>query len=200
MRSEAQPIRLVAAALGAVLMAVSVFLPWYSIALTGSGAARVGQLGDQLATQYGNASLQNLTQSYQSSIGRLVGTPIATASAHDVLHVISVVLLVLAAVALLDALVPLARVDSPLPYGAGGSLAVLGLLACLLIGYRMAVAPSPAEGLVSLSLREGAWLCLIGAGTVLIAGLWPVFGSPGERAENKPDDVFAQLSGWSPPA
>jgi hypothetical protein len=206
MHREGSPIRLVVAALGAMLMAVSVYLPWYSLALTAEGAAGLNQLSQQVSQQYGNAALQSFTQSYQSYVGKLVGTPFAAASAHQTLHVVSVLLVVLAVLAVLDALVPLAGrfgdagAVQRLPYGAGGSLPLLGLVACLLIGYRMAVPPLPAGGAVSLSLREGAWLSLAGAGTVLVAGVWPLFARAEKRPERAPEDVFAQLSGFSPQA
>jgi hypothetical protein len=198
MHREDSPYRLIAAALGAALMAVSVYLPWYSLALTANGAAGVSQLSEQVAQQYGNSALQGLTQSYQSFVGKLVGTPFATASGHQALHVISVVLLVLAVLALLDALFPLARQGAVLPHGAGGSLPLLGLLSCLLIAFRMVSPPVPDGGFVSLSVREGAWLCLLGAATVLLAGLWPLFARPGTPSSEPSEDIFAQLSGWSP--
>jgi hypothetical protein len=100
--------------------------------------------------------------------------------------------------ALLDALAPLARGGTALPRGAGAALPLVGLVACLLICYRMVSPPLPSGGVVSLSLREGAWLCLIGAATVLLAGLWPLLARTGARPDRKPEDVFAQLSGFSP--
>jgi hypothetical protein len=197
MHREDSPLRLVTAALGAALIAVSVYLPWYSLSLTAEGAAGIGRLGEQVSQQYGNAALQSLVRSYESYVGKLVGTPFASASAHQALHVISVVLVILAVLALLDALIPLAG-GAALPYGAGGSLPLLGLLACVLTAYRMAAPPLPAGGAVALSLREGSWLCLAGAVTVLLAGLWPVFARSGRGRKEQPDDVFSQLSGFSP--
>ncbi len=200
MHREDSSYRLIAAALGAVLMAVSVYLPWYALALTANGALGVSQLSDQVAQQYGNAALRGLTQSYQSYIGKLVGTPFATASGHQALHVIGVVLVVLAVLALLDALVPLARAGEAVPHGAGASLPLLGLAGCVLTAFRMLNPPAPDGGFVSLSLREGAWLCLIGAATVLVAGIWPLLARPGGRAARPPEDIFSELSGWSPQA
>jgi hypothetical protein len=200
MQREGSGYRLLAAALGAVLMAVSVYLPWYSIELTSTGAATVQGFGDQVAAQFGNSAMQSAVQAFHADVGKLVGTPLASVSAHQALSVIGVVLVVLAVLALLDALVPLARGGAALPHGAGGSLALLGLVACLLIGYRMISPPTLAGSYVSLSLREGAWLSLLGAATVLAAGLWPLVARPKAASGEPPQDVFSQLSGWSPQA
>ena len=44
-------------ALGAIVLAVAVFLPWYAVGLSGRGAEYLGQLGTQLAERFGNATL-----------------------------------------------------------------------------------------------------------------------------------------------
>ena len=49
---------LLVSALGAVLLAVAVFLPWYGLSFTAHGIALAQQVGDQFAAQYGNAEMQ----------------------------------------------------------------------------------------------------------------------------------------------
>ena len=46
---------LLISALGAILLAVSVFLPWYGVSFTATGLAYAQQIGDQAAAQFGNA-------------------------------------------------------------------------------------------------------------------------------------------------
>jgi hypothetical protein len=186
-------------ALGAILLAVSVFLPWYGVSLTSAGTALVTHVGDQFAAQYGNASLQSLTPSFHGTIAALAGRQLGAVSAHEALKQINVILLILAGLALFDALVPLARNASEVPEGAGGAVVLLGVVAGLLVTYRMVSPPVPGGGIVTLSLREGAWLALLGALTMALGGLWPrvvVPSSPLEPAGS--NDIWANLSGWTP--
>jgi hypothetical protein len=199
MNGERSRYGLFVSALGAILMAVSVFLPWYSVSLTGAGTALVTHAGEQFAAQYGNASLQALTPSFHGTIAALAGHQLAAISAHQVLKEINVILLILAGLALFDALVPLARNASDVPEGAGGAAVLLGVVAGLLVIYRMVSPPDPAGGIVTLSLREGAWLALLGALTMALGGLWPrvvVPNAPSEPAGA--NDIWANLSGWTP--
>src|SRR5271165_823631 len=101
--------RLVAAALGAIALAVSVFLPWYGVSFTANGIALAEQVGDQVASQFGNASLQASMTGLHANLNSLAGHQFAAVSAHQVLKDLNLVLLALAGLALLDALVPLAR-------------------------------------------------------------------------------------------
>lgn len=186
-------------ALGAILLGVSVFLPWYGVSLTSAGAALVSHVGDQFAVQYGNASLQSLTGSFHGTIASLAGRQLGALSAHQALKEINVILLILAGLALFDALVPLARNASDVPEGAGGAAVLLGLVAGLLVGYRMVSPPDPAGGFLSLSLREGAWLALLGALTMALGGLWPRVVVPDASSESAgASDIWANLSGWTP--
>jgi hypothetical protein len=190
---------LVVSALGAIVLAVSVFLPWYGVSFTASGLSFVQQVGNQVATQFGNASLQAYMGGLHTQLAGLAGTQFTAVSAHQVLHDINIVLLILAGLALLDALFPLARAASVVPDGAGGSVAVLGVLAALCVLYRMFDPPVPAGGLISLSLREGAWLALLGSFTMVLGGLWPRC-LPATSSSEEPGvhGVFAGLSGWTP--
>lgn len=186
---------LLASALGAVLLAVSVFLPWYGLSFTANGIALVQQLGDQAAAQYGNASLQGLIAAAHPSLAALSGQQFAALSAHQALSNLNVALLVLAGLALLDALVPLVRAPT-LPTGAGGSLVLVGAIASVCVLYRMIDPPAPAGNFISLSLREGAWLALIGSLMMIAGGLWPGAGStlPNARVEA----TWRGFSGWTP--
>jgi hypothetical protein len=186
-------------ALGAILLAVSVFLPWYGVSLTSAGTALVTHVGDQFAAQYGNASLQSLTPSFHGTIAALAGHQLGAVSAHQALKEINCVLLSLAGLALLDALVPLARNAAEVPEGAGGAVVLLGIVAGLLVIYRMISPPDPAGGIVTLSLREGAWLALLGALTMAVGGLWPRVVVPNASAQpGGANDLWANLSGWTP--
>src|SRR6476646_3837174 len=177
MAGERSRYGLMASALGAIVLAVSVFLPWYGVSFTTSGVAFVQQVGDQVASQFGNATLQSYVSGLHANLSALAGHQFAALSAHQALKNLNVVLLVLAGLALLDALLPLARHAASVPEGAGASVVVLGSVAAACVVYRMAVPPTPDGGLVSLSLREGAWFALLGSLTMVGAGLWPRLSS-----------------------
>ncbi|MHB8531815.1 MAG: hypothetical protein ACYDC2_03750 [Solirubrobacteraceae bacterium] len=190
-------------ALGAVLLAVSVFLPWYAVSLTGTGVALVQQAGDHLAAQFGNAALQAQLGTFHGAVQGLAGVPLGSVTGHDSLKGIAVVLLVLAGLGMLDAMLPLARAvpqrraqAGAVPQGAGGAVVLLGLVAVACVAYRMVSPPVPNGNALALSLREGAWLSLLGGLMMGLGGLWPrsmpVLGL-GESGE-----VFASRSGWTP--
>jgi hypothetical protein len=137
---------LLVSALGAIVLIVSVFLPWYEVASTLHASAGAGvDLGHRLATM----------------------------TAFRALRGVDVVLLVLAGLAIVDALAPLAPTGRPLPGGAGGSVILLGVVAAAFVLFRMLVPPSAAVGVAELSLREGAWLALLGSLAIALGGMWP---------------------------
>lgn len=135
------------AALGAILLGASVFMPWYSAA----PRAHVDIQG----------VVQGIAVSRLSEVDAWRGLPQLT-----------VVLLVVAVLALLDVLVPLARVRGGVAGGAGGALVLVGTVGAVCTLFRM-VDPPAWGGLITPSLREGAWLALIGACAVVIGGMWP---------------------------
>jgi hypothetical protein len=136
---------LLVSALGAIVLIVSVFLPWYEVTLPLHVSAAVGvDAGHRLATM----------------------------TAFRALRDVDVVLLVLAGLAILDALAPLAPIGRPLPGGAGGSVVLLGAVAAAFVLFRM-LAPPSAVGVAELSLREGAWLALLGSLAIALGGMWP---------------------------
>jgi hypothetical protein len=189
---------LVVSAVGAIVLAVSVFLPWYGVSFTAAGVALVQQVGDQVASQLSNASLQSYVSGLHASLGGLVGQQFVALSAHQALSHLNIILLVLAGLALLDALLPLALPSDAMPAGAGASVAVLGAVATVCVLYRMIDPPSPAGGLVSLSLREGAWLALLGALTMVLGGLWPRVAPLASASEAQVRGAWSGLSGWTP--
>jgi hypothetical protein len=110
---------------------------------------------------------------------------LGTVDAFHALPGMTVVLLVLGALAMLDVTAPLVRTRGPLPGGAGGSLVLLGAVAAAFTVYRMIDMPSLAAGTYAVSLREGAWLALMGSVTMMLGGMWPRV-APGEATQMRP--------------
>jgi hypothetical protein len=189
---------LAVSALGAIVLAISVFLPWYGLSFTSAGVAFAQQVGDQVAAQYGNATLQSLVSSAHPALAGLAGQQFAALSAHQALHDLNIILLVLAGLAMLDAILPLARAEVSLPAGAGGSVVVLGSLAAVCVLYRMVDPPAPAGNLISLSLREGSWLALLGSLAMILGGLWPRAVSAPKALDAQVQGAWSGLSGWTP--
>ena len=189
---------LLVAAIGAVVLAVSVFLPWYGVSLTAGGVALAQQVGEQAISQFGNATLQGYAAPLHANLGSLAGQQLASVSAHQALKQINIVLLILAGLALLDTLFPLVRSPS-LPVGAGGSLPLVGAVAITLVLFRIVFPPIPEGGYIALSIREGAWLALLGSAAVIAGGLWPRLArASSEPAQGKLDSALSSLSGWTP--
>ncbi len=187
MTTERSRYGLLMSSLGAALLAGSLFLPWYRVSVTAAGASSLGHVAGQLG------GLQGYIAGLHGTIAAIAGQPVGAVTAAQTLSALSVILLVLAGLALLDALVPLARANSPVPAGAGGAVVLLGIVASGCVLYRMIAPPSPAGELVSLSLREGAWLSLLGALMVALGGLWPsrLPAMPGEAFGA---DIWASLT------
>jgi hypothetical protein len=192
--------RLVVAALGAVLLAVAVFLPWYGVSFTAHGVAFVQQVGDQATAQYGNAALKSYLGTFHASLAGLAGHEFLALSAHQALKQINVVLLIVAGLGVVIALVGLAGQESSAEANRG-PLALLGALAAALALFRILVAPSaPGEGLVALSVREGGWLALLGAAAMIGGALWPRRRTANEPSQAEIESVWSGLSGWTPEA
>jgi hypothetical protein len=162
------------AALGSAVLAVSVFLPWYGVSITASGAAAAQQQLAGVAQQYGNATLQTRANALGAEFGSIAGHQLATVSAHDVLKDISVILLILAGISLLASLLRLAGL-SGLEAG-GGQIALAGGVAALFVLYRMISPPGSQSQLVSLSLSWGIWLALLSAAAIVVGGLLSASG------------------------
>jgi hypothetical protein len=192
--------RLVVAALGAVLLAVAVFLPWYGVSFTARGVAFAQQVGDQVSAQYGNAALQNYMSSAHASLAGIVGHEFIAVSAHQALKQINVVLLIIAGVGIVIALFGLAGPESSAEANAA-PLALLGAVAAACVLYRILAPPSPAGGeLFALSSREGAWLALLGSVAMIGGGLWPSRHASAQPSQADLQSALAELSGWTPEA
>jgi hypothetical protein len=163
-------------AVGAIVLAASLVTPWYGVG-TGSHPHPAALAGHALAgTPAGHA---------------LAGTPAghALAGTVDAFHALpgmTVVLLVLGALAMLDITAPLVRTDGPLPGGAGGSLVLLGVVAGAFTVYHMIDLPALGGGTFATSLQEGAWLALIGSVTMVLGGMWPRCVTGGEARHMQP--------------
>ena len=160
---------LLVSALGAIALAVSVFLPWYGLSF---------------------------------SAGALAGRQFAELSANQELADLSVVLPVLACLALLDSLIPLVRAASPVPAGSGASVLLLGSVAAVCVLYRMVHVPAPAGELLTLTVGVGAWVALLGSLAMVAGGLWPrSIGSSSsypELSESLARNAWPGLSSWTP--
>ncbi len=183
-------------AIGAALLGVSVFLPWYGVSLTASGAASAQQALNDVAQQFGNAGFQAQAHTVGAGFGAYAGHQIATLTAHQLLKDLSVVLLIVAAIALVAALVRLASTSEPVRTG-GGQIALVGLVAVLCVLFRMLVRPAPEEGVFSLSLSWGIWLALGSSVAIVLGGLWP---TDARRATGSSAAAWDKLSGWTPEA
>jgi len=173
MASDRSRYGLLVSAAGAVLLAVSVFLPWYELSLTHDGASFAASLGQGLEGQLGNESFQHLVAGLHGNPAVASGQQLAALSARQTLHDLNVMLLVLAGIALFDALVTMARATGPAGVSGGRMISLVGVLAAACVAYRMSVPPVPAGGLVALSLREGSWLALLGSLMMVLGPIWP---------------------------
>ncbi len=156
---------------GGVLLAVSVFLPWYGLTLTAGGAATAQQNLNSAAQQFGNSAFQNAANGIGNSFGSLVGHQLGTVSAHQALKYISIALLVLAGIAIL---VTMARlVGSTSSAQPRGLLALVGFAAAVCIVFRMVARPSPDADILAITLSWGAWLSLGSSLAIIVGDLWP---------------------------
>ena len=147
------------ATVGAALLAVSVFLPWYSFRVTAQGAASARQALESVAAQFGNVAFQDEAKTIGSGFGALAGRQLATVSAHDVFKDFYLVLLILAAIAFFAALARLAGAELS-AWASSGQIALVGLLAALYVAFRMVDRPTPPGEAFTVSLGLGIWLAL----------------------------------------
>jgi hypothetical protein len=189
---------LLTSAVGAIVLAIAVYLPWYGLSFTASGVAFVQRVGNQVATQYGNAALQGYMAGLHANLSALAGQQFTSLSAHQALSDLSVVLPILAGLALLDSLIPLARSGAPVPAGGGAAVVLLGCLATICVLYRMVDPPAPAGEYIAMSLRPGAWLALLGSLAMVGGGLWPHGLGATEVSEPLASSTWSGLSGWTP--
>ena len=165
-----------------------------------AGIAFVQQAGDQAATQYGNAALKSYLGTFHASLAGLAGHEFVALSAHQALKQINVVLLILAGLGIVIALVGLAG-PTPSAEATRGPLALLGALAAALALFRMLVPPAGhSEGLLTLSVREGAWLALLGALAMIGGAVWPRRREGRVPSQAQLESIWSSFSGWTPEA
>lgn len=189
----------VISAVGAALLAVSVFLPWYGVTLTVGGVASAQQALNDAAQQYGNATLQTQAKAIGLGFSAFTGHQIATLSAHQSLKDLNVMLLILAAIAFLVALLRLSgALDAR--KASSGELVLIGLLATACVLFRMVVRPSPSEQVFSLTLGWGIWLALASSLAIVVGSLWSTRRSSPNPSASSLAAAWDGLSGWTPDA
>jgi len=189
---------LLVAALGGILLAVAVFLPWYGVSLTPNGAAVAQNVSSQVASEFGSPALQAQMSGLHAEIGALQGHELTAVSAHQLLKHVSIVLLVLAALGILLALIPLAAAGGSADRSGNTWIGLVGVLATAFIVFRMVDPPTVAGGVLELSLREGAWLALLGSLAMIAGSLWPARADVPAASQAKIEHVWSELSGWTP--
>ena len=155
---------------GAAALALSVFLPWYSVAITASGAAYAQAQINTVAQAYGSPTLQTAAQTIGAQFPAFAGHRLGTVNAHQIVKTTSALLLILAAVAFLGALLRLVEANAPVRVS-GGWLAVVGAVAALCVLFRMVDRPGSSVAFVSLSLGWGIWLALLSSIAIAVGGL-----------------------------
>lgn len=159
---------LLISALGSAVLAVSMFLPWYSLSITSAGAVAAQQQFATAAQQYGNPTMQAMANQMSAGFGSVAGRPILTMSAHEALKDISVIVLLLAGLSLLASLLRLGGIVEV----SEDQIALLGFAAVLCVLFRMLSPPTTHTGLVALSLSWGSWVAL-GAAVAIVGGaIW----------------------------
>jgi hypothetical protein len=176
MVDDRSPFGYLIAALGAAVLAISVFLPWYGLTITASGVASAQQELTTVAQQYGNSTFQTSANEVGAQFDSLAGRQLATVSAHQVLKDVSLLLLLLAGIALLVSLLNLAGLTD----GGGSQVAAAGSAAALCVLFRMLSPPGAQTDLISLSLSWGSWLALLSAAAIVAGGILAT-SSPARR-------------------
>jgi len=189
---------LLISALGAIVLAVSVFLPWYGVSFTAAGLAFAQQAGDQAAAQFGNATLQSYMGEFHANLSSLAGHQFTALSAHQALKDLNVVLLLLAGLAIAIALMALAGPGFSSSGGHRAPLGLLGAVAAACVLFRIVDPPTPAGNFLALSLREGAWLALFGSAAMVVGSLWPENLGSRNPSDAKLESAWSGLSGWTP--
>jgi hypothetical protein len=189
---------LLISAAGAIVLAISIFMPWYGVSVTATGIALAQQAGDQAAAQFGNAALQGYLGEYHATLSTLAGHQLTALSARQALKDLNVVLLLLAGTAIVISLLALAGAGFSSASAPDGHLALLGIVAAVCVLFRIVDPPTPAGGALALSLREGAWLALLGSAAIVVGALWPERHGAGSPSDAKLQSAWAELSGWTP--
>jgi hypothetical protein len=163
------PYGLLISALGAAVLALSVFAPWYGVSITANGADAARAELVAVARQYGNTTFQARANQVGAEFKALEGRQIATVSAHEILKRESWILLLLAGVALLASLLRLVNARGRLA-AHGSQISLLGTAASLVVIIRMVFRPDLPVDFISLSLNWGIWLALLSSAAVFFGG------------------------------
>jgi hypothetical protein len=188
-----------AATVGAALLALSVFQPWYTLRLTPAGADSARQTLNSVALQFGNAAFQDQAHSLGSGFSALTGHQLATLSAEQTLKDIHIILLILAAGAFVAALLVLVDA-SQASRASGDRIALLGLAATVCVLFRMVARPVVQEEMLSLSLAWGVWLALASSLAIVAGGLISRGEGGASHSEAALAKTWDSLSGWTPEA
>ncbi|MCW3017972.1 MAG: hypothetical protein JWN10_280 [Solirubrobacterales bacterium] len=200
MARDRSPYGFLAAALGAVVLGLGVFLPWYGVGMTTQGVAAIESRDNQVVAQFGNAALQQQLSGVHAELSSITGSQIGSISAHQAFSRIGPLLLIVAGLGILLALISVAR-ERPAELDASGSwVALLGAVALVCVLYRMLARPVGEQPFLTLSLREGAWLALLGAVAMIAGGLWPRRVRAAQASPEQLEDVWSTFSGWTPGA
>jgi len=183
MSDERAPFGLLIAALGAAVLAISVFLPWYGLSITQSGATATKQELVAAAEKYGNTTFQTEVTGVGARFNQLVGRQLTSVSADEALSHVRTILLVLAGVAFLASLLRLFDARGVL-YATGGQIALIGVLAAGVVFFRIVMKPGAPGAVVALSLNWGTWVALSGAAAIVGGAL--VAGSEQARRRTRP--------------
>ncbi len=198
MAHERSRYALLVSAAGAIVLAISIFLPWYGVSFTTRGIAFAQQMGSEVAAQLGSTTLQSYMGELHASLSNLAGHQFLALSAHQALKDLNIVLLILAGLGCLIALLGLAGPASASSEANRAPLALLGGVAAVCVLYRMVAPPAPDGGLLALSLREGAWLALLGSAAMIAGALWPIRSGAVKPSAASAQSVWSELSGWTP--
>lgn len=199
MEARASRTGLALSALGGMATAISVFLPWYGISFTRAAVDfATGAITRFLPQLNGSSFVESLRAAGNAAAGH----DVANVSAHQVLSHTSTVLLAIGGAAALFGVLSLAQ-GRPLVPNWAGLMSLIGFAGAALVAWKMLSMPDPAPGLIKLSLKGGAYLALLGCLAIAGGALWPrTLDAPKVSAPAPAggDDVWSELSGWTPSA
>jgi hypothetical protein len=195
---DRSPYGFLASSLGAIVLGLAVFLPWYGVALTANGLAFVERADSQAVAQFGNAALQQKLGGLHGELSALAGHQLGSISAHQAFSRIGPLLLIVAGLGILITLLSVVRDQSSDFDATGNWIALLGVIAMLCVLYRMLARPTGEDAYLSMPLREGAWLAFVGAAGMIAGGLWPRRLRAANPIPAKVEDAWSGLSGWTP--
>lgn len=166
----------IVAAVGGVLLIVSLFLKWAGVDIPDSLSGAASQLGSQLSGPAQEA-FNNAQDAAQDA---------ASANAFDLFGWIPILYLVIGVLAIIPAILDIFDLEIELPFDASLVTLVGGLL---VLGGMLLVLDSPG------STKIGGWLALLASIAVTAGGLMQT----GESDDNASGAVAAAPPGYAPP-